>query len=97
MKLPIIPWDKSLHIVYGASIAFVVYVLLHSVHRFLIVEIDYTTMLLLSDTSVLFFAVFKEVRDYILNLLARGTHGVELNDILATIYGGSLVLLPLHL
>lgn len=83
MSLPQLPVDKANHAVYGAAIGCVV-----SLYNPII-----------AGVVVAVLAVLKEVSDAVLNHRATGNwksgpHGVELNDALATILGGVLVLLP---
>ena len=83
MNLPQLPTDKANHAVYGAAIACVVSF--------------YSPII--AGAVVVALAVLKEVSDAVLNYRATGDwktgpHGVELNDALATILGGALVLAP---
>ena len=83
MNLPELPLDKANHAVYGAAIGCVVSF--------------YNPTLAAAVVAAL--AVLKEASDAFLNYRATGNwrtgpHGVELNDALATMFGGALVLLP---
>lgn len=83
MNLPELPLDKANHALYGAGIACAV--------SFYSPEV--------AASVVGAAAVLKEASDAWLNYRATGNwrtgpHGVELNDALATMFGGVLVLLP---
>lgn len=80
-----IPYDKALHIIYGAA-TFV------AAHFFL--------SPMLAFSVVIFVGVAKEAHDAWVNWqatgdISRGPHGVELVDCLATMGGGLLAALPL--
>lgn len=90
--MPIIPHDKALHILYGAFIFSVVFVLS-------LVTFPYYALCIASAT-VIAAAVGKELCDFWSNLQAKKknlipTHGVEAWDAIATIAGGIVVLVPL--
>ena len=90
--IPIIPHDKALHIIYGAAIFTVMFVLSH-------LSIPHYEMYVAS-AAVVVAAVAKELRDLWSNIQAKRlnlvpTHGVEVMDAVATIAGGIVVLVPL--
>jgi hypothetical protein len=92
MLLPQLPNDKANHAVTGAAIfsaALMVGRLAAPEHA-----------LLIAGAAVLAAAVGKELADWIINrraiaLGAQPTHGVELLDAAATMFGGVLAALPL--
>jgi hypothetical protein len=80
-----IPYDKALHIIYGAVTFVVAYLF---------------TTVWLGLAAVVAIALAKEVHDAFVNWKATGNihegpHGVEFMDALATIAGGILAALPL--
>lgn len=90
--LPIIPHDKALHIIYGAVIFTVIFVLSH-------LSIPHYEMCVAS-AAVVVAAIAKELRDLWSNIQAKRlnltpTHGVEVMDAVATIAGGIVVLIPI--
>lgn len=90
----LIPQDKANHLVYGAVIFTVMFLLTHFVYA------DYQT--LIAGLAVVFIAVGKEANDAFINWKAtgnpmQGPHGVEVLDAAATIIGGVIVALPLFI
>lgn len=86
MALPSLPQDKANHLAYGACIAVVVGYIGHLLH----LPAGYVGL-----GAAVVFGAAKEAVDYYQNrqLIKAGqepTHGVELNDFLATAGGGLL-------
>jgi hypothetical protein len=91
MNLPQLPTDKANHAIYGAVIFDTVYILSALMHL---------SALPIAAVTVVVFAFGKEAHDAWSNYKStgdphHGSHGVELNDALATISGGILAALPL--
>ena len=90
--MPIIPHDKALHIIYGAFIFTVMFVLSH-------LSVSHYEMYVAS-AAVVVAAVAKELRDLWSSIQSKRlnltpTHGVEVMDAVATIAGGVVVLIPI--
>lgn len=79
MSLPVLPQDKANHFVYGAVIMALSALVVQPLQALAIVGA---------------FAVLKEGVDWCLKRKG-GKHGVEVLDILATVAGGVVCLLPL--
>lgn len=96
MKLPVLPADKSMHVIYGAAVSLVFQWI-----GTLIVAQGVQTFVSPKELGALASAVFgiaKELLDRELNAraMARGEkppHSVELTDFLATVVGGVVVAL----
>jgi uncharacterized membrane protein HdeD (DUF308 family) len=91
MNLPILPQDKANHWVYGGIIYAVAY-LLSLAFPIITFPAAYVALAI-----VALFAVGKEALDAYMNTKNPGSHGVELNDALATIAGSIVVAAPLVL
>lgn len=79
MNLPQLPQDKANHFVYGAVIAAIV------------MTVFGPTVAVVVTLAV---AALKELSDWWQNYHNAGSHGVEFDDALATIFGGATVLAP---
>jgi len=104
MGMPTIPYDKSLHMNYGAAIAAVtgclIALMLQHLGDPLRSWVGPWAPALGAQLSSLLWGVAKEVSDYLINKRhtdagEAATHGVEPLDIVATALGGTWVALPL--